>query len=150
MREVKEILQTVHGQRVVVEGRKGRAAMTIMEHFKVEGKRTTLENILAETLSVAQPQEISSNSESKALWKFSKNAVIHAAISLLPSSYTFEIHKIIHRVRSSGSRKSALGFSKSLLSLATTILVYPDLVLSWCGDTCIKDDIIVGPCCINS
>ncbi|KAL8772487.1 MAG: hypothetical protein Q9209_002439 [Squamulea sp. 1 TL-2023] len=73
---------------------------------------------------------------------------INDAISLLPSNYSFEIHKTIHRIRSSDSRKIALQFPEGLLLFATTI---SDIITSFCPgtETLIMGDVTYGACCID-
>ncbi|MCJ1411100.1 Diphthamide biosynthesis protein 1 [Ptychographa xylographoides] len=76
------------------------------------------------------------------------DADINAAISLLPSNYSFEIHKTIHRIRSSGSHKIALQFPEGLLLFATTI---SDILTRFCPgtETLIMGDVTYGACCID-
>lgn len=73
---------------------------------------------------------------------------INAAIALLPSNYNFEIHKTIHRVRTSGAKQIALQFPEGLLLFATTI---SDIVTRFCPDTntLIMGDVTYGACCID-
>ncbi|KAL8783408.1 MAG: hypothetical protein Q9213_004667 [Squamulea squamosa] len=73
---------------------------------------------------------------------------INDAISLLPSNYSFEIHKTIHRIRSSDSKKIALQFPEGLLLFATTI---SDIITSFCPgtETLIMGDVTYGACCID-
>ncbi|KAI9760012.1 MAG: low-affinity phosphate transporter [Chaenotheca gracillima] len=73
---------------------------------------------------------------------------INSAIALLPPNYNFEIHKTIHRVRSSGAKKIALQFPEGLLLFATTI---SDIVTQFCPDTetLIMGDVTYGACCID-
>ena len=73
---------------------------------------------------------------------------INAAISLLPSNYSFEIHKTIHRIRTSGSKKIALQFPEGLLLFATTV---SDILTRFCPDTetLIMGDVTYGACCID-
>ena len=73
---------------------------------------------------------------------------INEAISLLPPNYSFEIHKTIHRVRSSGSKKIALQFPEGLLLFATTI---SDILTRFCpgSETLIMGDVTYGACCID-
>ncbi|KAI9733599.1 MAG: Diphthamide biosynthesis protein 1 [Cirrosporium novae-zelandiae] len=73
---------------------------------------------------------------------------INDAIALLPSNYSFEIHKTIHRIRSSGSKKVALQFPEGLLLFATTI---SDILSRFCPgtDTLIMGDVTYGACCID-
>ncbi|KAL8703751.1 MAG: hypothetical protein Q9201_003076 [Fulgogasparrea decipioides] len=73
---------------------------------------------------------------------------INDAISLLPSNYSFEIHKTIHRIKSLGSKKVALQFPEGLLLFATTI---SDILTRFCPgiDTLIMGDVTYGACCID-
>ena len=73
---------------------------------------------------------------------------INAAISLLPSNYSFEIHKCIHRIRTSGAKKVALQFPEGLLIFATTI---SDIVARFCEgtETLIMGDVTYGACCVD-
>lgn len=73
---------------------------------------------------------------------------INDAIALLPSNYSFEIHKTIHRIRSSSSKKVALQFPEGLLLFATTI---SDILTRFCPgtDTLIMGDVTYGACCID-
>jgi 2-(3-amino-3-carboxypropyl)histidine synthase len=73
---------------------------------------------------------------------------INAAIALLPSNYSFEIHKTIHRVRTSESKKIALQFPEGLLLFATTI---SDILTRFCPgtETLIMGDVTYGACCID-
>ena len=73
---------------------------------------------------------------------------INEAISLLPSNYSFEIPKTIHRIRTSGSKKIALQFPEGLLLFATTI---SDILTRFCigTETLIMGDVTYGACCID-
>ena len=76
------------------------------------------------------------------------DADINAAISLLPSNYSFEIHKTIHRIRTSDAKKIALQFPEGLLLFATTI---SDILTRFCpgAETLIMGDVTYGACCID-
>lgn len=76
------------------------------------------------------------------------DAAINEAIALLPSNYSFEVHKTIHRIRSSGSKKIALQFPEGLLLFATTI---SDILTTFCPgtETLIMGDVTYGACCID-
>ncbi|KAK7192442.1 Diphthamide biosynthesis protein 1 [Paraphaeosphaeria sporulosa] len=76
------------------------------------------------------------------------DADINAAIALLPPNYNFEIHKCIHRIRSSGARSIALQFPEGLLLFATTI---SDILTQFCPGTTtlIMGDVTYGACCID-
>lgn len=73
---------------------------------------------------------------------------LHAAIDLLPSNYSFEIPKTIHRIRSSGAKKVALQMPEGLLLFATTI---SDILTQFCPgiETLIMGDVTYGACCID-
>ncbi|KAL9595181.1 MAG: hypothetical protein Q9219_006604 [cf. Caloplaca sp. 3 TL-2023] len=73
---------------------------------------------------------------------------INDAIALLPANYSFEIHKTIHRIRSSDSKKVALQFPEGLLLFATTI---SDILSQFCPgtETLIMGDVTYGACCID-
>jgi 2-(3-amino-3-carboxypropyl)histidine synthase len=73
---------------------------------------------------------------------------INEAIALLPSNYSFEIHKSIHRIRSAGAKKVALQFPEGLLIFATTI---SDIVTRFCDgvETVIMGDVTYGACCVD-
>jgi 2-(3-amino-3-carboxypropyl)histidine synthase len=73
---------------------------------------------------------------------------INAAIALLPSNYNFEIHKTIHRIRTSGATSIALQMPEGLLLFATTI---SDILTAFCPgtSTLIMGDVTYGACCID-
>ncbi|TKA74743.1 Diphthamide biosynthesis protein 1 [Cryomyces minteri] len=73
---------------------------------------------------------------------------INDAIALLPHNYSFEIHKTIHRIRTSGAKRIALQFPEGLLLFATTI---SDILTQFCPgiDTLIMGDVTYGACCID-
>lgn len=73
---------------------------------------------------------------------------INDAIALLPPNYSFEIHKTIHRIRSTESKKIALQFPEGLLLFATTI---SDILTKFCPgtETLIMGDVTYGACCID-
>lgn len=73
---------------------------------------------------------------------------INDAIALLPPNYNFEIHKCIHRIRTSGAKSIALQFPEGLLLFATTI---SDILTRFCPDTStlIMGDVTYGACCID-
>lgn len=76
------------------------------------------------------------------------DADINAAIALLPSNYSFEIHKTIHRIRTNESKKVALQMPEGLLIFATTI---SDILTQFCPgvETLIMGDVTYGACCID-
>lgn len=73
---------------------------------------------------------------------------INDAIALLPKNYSFEIHKTIHRIRTSGAKKIALQMPEGLLLFATTI---SDILTQFCpgASTLIMGDVTYGACCID-
>ena len=73
---------------------------------------------------------------------------LNEAISLLPTNYSFEIHKTVHRIRSAGSKRIALQFPEGLLMFATTI---SDIMTRFCPgtETLIMGDVTYGACCID-
>ncbi|KAF2225079.1 putative diphthamide synthesis protein-domain-containing protein [Elsinoe ampelina] len=73
---------------------------------------------------------------------------INDAIALLPPNYNFEIHKTIHRIRTSGAKTVALQFPEGLLLFSTTI---SDILCSFCNEisTLIMGDVTYGACCID-
>ncbi|RYO81786.1 hypothetical protein DL766_004647 [Monosporascus sp. MC13-8B] len=77
-----------------------------------------------------------------------ENAEINDAIALLPANYSFEIHKTIHRIRSSGAKRVALQMPEGLLLFATTI---SDILTQFCPgtETLIMGDVTYGACCID-
>lgn len=73
---------------------------------------------------------------------------INDAIALLPPNYKFEIHKTIHRIRTSGATHIALQFPEGLLLFATTI---SDILSQFCPgiSTLIMGDVTYGACCVD-
>src|ERR1700733_1344037 len=73
---------------------------------------------------------------------------INEAIALLPSNYSSEIHKTIHRIRMNGSKRVALQMPEGLLLFATTI---SDILTQFCPgiETLIMGDVTYGACCID-
>ncbi|EME89557.1 uncharacterized protein MYCFIDRAFT_26269 [Pseudocercospora fijiensis CIRAD86] len=73
---------------------------------------------------------------------------INDAIALLPKNYNFELHKTIHRIRTSGAKKIALQMPEGLLLFATTI---SDILTQFCpgASTLIMGDVTYGACCID-
>ncbi|KAK0918626.1 Diphthamide biosynthesis protein 1 [Friedmanniomyces endolithicus] len=76
------------------------------------------------------------------------DVAINEAIALLPSNYSFELHKTIHRIRTSDSRKISLQMPEGLLMFATTI---SDILTQFCPgiSTLIMGDVTYGACCID-
>jgi 2-(3-amino-3-carboxypropyl)histidine synthase len=73
---------------------------------------------------------------------------INAAVGLLPSNYSFEIHKTIHRIRTLQAKRVALQMPEGLLMFATTI---SDILTQFCpgAETLIMGDVTYGACCID-
>ena len=73
---------------------------------------------------------------------------INAAISLLPSNYSFEIHKTIYRIRTLQAKRVALQMPEGLLMFATTI---SDILTQFCpgAETLIMGDVTYGACCVD-
>ncbi|KAF2862582.1 hypothetical protein K470DRAFT_255875 [Piedraia hortae CBS 480.64] len=76
------------------------------------------------------------------------NDAINEAIALLPPNYNFEIHKTIHRIRSSGAQTVALQMPEGLLMFATII---SDILSEFCPgtSTIIMGDVTYGACCVD-
>ncbi|OQO09143.1 Diphthamide biosynthesis protein 1 [Cryoendolithus antarcticus] len=76
------------------------------------------------------------------------DTAINEAIALLPKNYNFELHKTIHRIRTSGAQKIALQMPEGLLLFATTI---SDILTQFCPNTTylIMGDVTYGACCID-
>ncbi|KAL2487696.1 diphthamide synthesis DPH2 family protein [Forsythia ovata] len=76
------------------------------------------------------------------------DAALSAAISLLPSNYNFEIHKIIWRVRSTNATRVALQFPEGLLMYS---LVISDILVTFADvDHCfVLGDVTYGACCVD-
>ncbi|CAK7216820.1 Diphthamide biosynthesis protein 1 [Sporothrix bragantina] len=70
------------------------------------------------------------------------------AVALLPSNYSFEVPKTIHRIRTLGAKRVALQMPEGLLLFATTI---SDILQQFCPgiDTLIMGDVTYGACCID-
>lgn len=70
------------------------------------------------------------------------------AMKLLPSNYSFEIPKTIHRIRTLGAKRVALQMPEGLLLFATTI---SDILTEFCPgiETLIMGDVTYGACCID-
>lgn len=73
---------------------------------------------------------------------------LNADIAALPSNYSFEIHKTVHRVREFNARRVALQMPEGLLMYATTI---SDIVCrhTSCVDTVVLGDVTYGACCVD-
>ncbi|KAM7200966.1 Diphthamide biosynthesis protein 1 [Rhypophila sp. PSN 637] len=73
---------------------------------------------------------------------------LREATALLPSNYSFEIPKTIHRIRTLSAKKIALQMPEGLLLFATTI---SDILTQFCPgiETLIMGDVTYGACCID-
>lgn len=67
---------------------------------------------------------------------------------MLPSNYSFEIPKTIHRIRTSDAKNVALQFPEGLLLFAPMI---SDILTTFCPgtDTLIMGDVTYGACCVD-
>ncbi|KAK5943913.1 Diphthamide biosynthesis protein 1 [Knufia obscura] len=80
--------------------------------------------------------------------EISNDPDIQAAIDLLPSNYSFEIPKTIHRIRTLDAKRIALQMPEGLLMFATTI---SDILTQFCpgSETLIMGDVTYGACCVD-
>lgn len=69
-------------------------------------------------------------------------------IGVLPSNYNFEIHKTIHRIRTSNARRVALQMPEGLLMFACTI---SDIIArhAYNAETVVLGDVTYGACCVD-
>ncbi|XP_078445689.1 diphthamide synthesis DPH2 family protein [Wolffia australiana] len=76
------------------------------------------------------------------------DAALNAAISLLPPNYNLEVHKCVHRVRSSSARRVALQFPDGLLIYA---LPLADILRAFAGaaDVLVLAEPTYGACCVD-
>ncbi|KAJ4942640.1 hypothetical protein NE237_014282 [Protea cynaroides] len=76
------------------------------------------------------------------------NSSLNAAISLLPSNYSFEVHKCVWRILSAGAKRIALQFPEGLLMYS---LVLSDIFKTFANvDDCfILGDVTYGACCVD-
>jgi 2-(3-amino-3-carboxypropyl)histidine synthase len=104
--------------------------------------------ILRTNLSSKVPQSRRTRTLNQVPLEILHDPDINAAIALLPSNYSFEIHKTVHRIRTSGSKKVALQMPEGLLLFATTI---SDILTQFCPgiETLIMGDVTYGACCID-
>ena len=66
---------------------------------------------------------------------------------MLPSNYSFEVHKTVWRIRSSAAKRVALQFPEGLLLFACPIV---DILARFCGCSCIvMGDVAYGACCVD-
>lgn len=77
-----------------------------------------------------------------------KNDALNSAISILPSNYSFEIHKTVWRVRQAACRRVALQFPEGLLMYSCVIA---DILESFAGieSALIMGDVTFGACCVD-
>ncbi|KAL7596706.1 hypothetical protein Lser_V15G29960 [Lactuca serriola] len=73
---------------------------------------------------------------------------LNAAIALLPSNYSFEIHKSVWRIRSTGAKRVALQFPEGLLMYS---LVISDIITAFADvERCfVLGDVTYGACCVD-
>ena len=122
---------------------------TIEDTRAVQGSQKILSTyfFIANVLVVAQPRK-PARILHQVPHEILNDVEINDAIALLPPNYSFEIHKTIHRIRSSASKKIALQFPEGLLLFATTI---SDILTRFCPgtETLIMGDVTYGACCID-
>lgn len=77
-----------------------------------------------------------------------QDLALQSAIAHLPSNYSFELPKTIHRIRSSGCTSIALQFPEGLLLFAPLI---SDIITNFCPgtSTLIMGDVTYGACCVD-
>ncbi|KAL4364019.1 hypothetical protein GQ457_04G001140 [Hibiscus cannabinus] len=108
-------------------------------------------------LETPLPLQRTASSSKAAPKRFVKNQIpdsilndhsLNAAISILPPNYSFEIHKCVWRVRSTGAKRVALQFPEGLLMYS---LVISDILTSFADVThCfILGDVTYGACCVD-
>jgi 2-(3-amino-3-carboxypropyl)histidine synthase len=73
---------------------------------------------------------------------------LNADCSALPSNYSFEVHKTVHRIRSLGARRVALQMPEGLLMYAS---VLADIFRAHCSnaETLVLGDVTYGACCVD-
>ncbi|KAI3890879.1 hypothetical protein MKW92_053270 [Papaver armeniacum] len=73
---------------------------------------------------------------------------LNAAISLLPSNYSFEVHKCVWRIQTAGAKRVALQFPEGLLMYS---LVLSDIFKTFCklDDCFVLGDVTYGACCVD-
>ncbi|GMH11284.1 hypothetical protein Nepgr_013125 [Nepenthes gracilis] len=76
------------------------------------------------------------------------DAALNSAIALLPPNYSFEVHKCVHRILSTGSKRVALQFPEGLLMYS---LALSDIFKSFAGaeDCFVLGDVTYGACCVD-
>ena len=118
------------------------------EQYKVSIEDSSVsKRLLTTILSVSRPKR-AGRALNQVPPEILNDSEINEAIALLPPNYSFEIHKTIHRVRSSDSKKIALQFPEGLLIFATTI---SDILSRFCPgvETLIMGDVTYGACCVD-
>ena len=73
---------------------------------------------------------------------------MNAALSALPSNYSFEVHKTVWRLRRAKTRSLALQFPEGLLLYACTIA---DILQAFAGAerVFVLGDVAYGACCVD-
>ncbi|KAI3951476.1 hypothetical protein MKX01_018592 [Papaver californicum] len=73
---------------------------------------------------------------------------LNASISLLPSNYSFEVHKCVWRIQTAGAKRVALQFPEGLLMYS---LVLSDIFKMFCklDDCFVLGDVTYGACCVD-
>jgi 2-(3-amino-3-carboxypropyl)histidine synthase len=73
---------------------------------------------------------------------------LNADIAALPSNYSFEVHKTVHRIRSLHARRVALQMPEGLLMYAS---VLADIFRAHCSnaETVVLGDVTYGACCVD-
>lgn len=76
-----------------------------------------------------------------------KDPLLSAAISALPSNYSFEIEKSVWRIREARAKRVALQMPEGLLIYATTLA---DIIEDFTGaEVVIMGDVTYGACCVD-
>lgn len=119
----------------------------MVEQYKVRRALKIIRLLFFMTSIVAQPRR-TARALNQVPPEILNDPDINDAIAQLPPNYSFEIHKTIHRARSSSSKKIALQFPEGLLLFATTI---SDILTRFCpgAETIIMGDVTYGACCID-
>ena len=74
---------------------------------------------------------------------------LSAAISVLPSNYSFEVQKTVWRLRQAKVRSLALQFPEGLLLYATSLADIFQTFVDTIEDVVILGDVTYGACCID-
>lgn len=75
------------------------------------------------------------------------NHDLNSALAVLPSNYSFEIHKTIWRIRQQNAKRVALQFPEGLLMFACVIA---DIIERFTGaETVVMGDVTYGACCVD-